>query len=519
MASFSVGRKIALLAGVALLVASVLAGVAFSALSRTAAADDRSASLLRAKAALNHLDTRESELKVSAYRALLEDDVAAVAEDLPEDKVTIEDTYAAVLAEDLPADVRSAVEAALPGIDGFTTYVTALVGQAATDKAGALENQPEVQARNDVVDDQLGAIHEMLDVAVADAAASADAAAGTARTVLVVVVLAALGVLAAMGRVVARSVTGPLGRAVEVLDAVAEGDLTQRIEASGTDEVARMSQALDVTVERFRSAIASLSASSTQVEAASARLSGSSADLDEAASGAAEQSSRAAGAAEQVSASIASLAAGSEEMTASIGEIARGASDAAAVAGEAVGIVQATNDAIVQLGASSAEIGDVIRTISAIAEQTNLLALNATIEAARAGESGKGFAVVAGEVKELAQETARATGNITERISAIQADTTAAVEAIGRITEIVGRISDTQQTIASAVEEQTATSSEIGRAVSQAMSGTEEVVGTLGTLRAGADTTSVGASATSAAARELADVSAHLHALVGQFRC
>ena len=175
-----------------------------------------------------------------------------------------------------------------------------------------------------------------------------------------------------------------------------------------------------------------------------------------------------------MAASVGSLASGSDQMAESISEIARGASDAAGVAGEAVGIVRDTNDAVVQLGASSAGIGEVI-AITEIAEQTNLLALNATIEAARAGERGKGFAVVASEVKELAQETARATADITRRIAAIQSDTERAVQAIGRITEIVDRISDTQTTIASAVEEQHATTSEISRAVSEAASGTQGI--------------------------------------------
>ncbi len=158
-------------------------------------------------------------------------------------------------------------------------------------------------------------------------------------------------------------------------------------------------------------------------------------------------------------------------MSASIREIAQNANEAARVAAGAVTEAEATNQTIARLGESSKEIGDVVKVISAIAGQTNLLALNATIEAARAGEAGKGFAVVADEVKELARETARATEDIARRVEAIQADTGGAVAAIGRIGEVIGQINDYQLTIASAVEEQTATTNEMSRSVAEAAAG------------------------------------------------
>ena len=142
-------------------------------------------------------------------------------------------------------------------------------------------------------------------------------------------------------------------------------------------------------------------------------------------------------------------------------------------------VAATTTDTVAKLGASSTEIGEVVAVITSIAEQTNLLALNATIEAARAGDAGKGFAVVASEVKELANQTASATDAIASRIAAIQTDTATAVDAIDRIATIISEINDTQTTIASAVEEQTATTAEIGRNLNEAVKGTAEIAASI----------------------------------------
>jgi methyl-accepting chemotaxis protein len=188
------------------------------------------------------------------------------------------------------------------------------------------------------------------------------------------------------------------------------------------------------------------------------------------------------------------------------------------VASQAVKVAETTNTTIAKLGESSAEIGQVIKVITSIAQQTNLLALNATIEAARAGEAGKGFAVVANEVKELAKETAKATEDIGRKIEAIQTDTQGAVTAIAEISGIINQINDLQNTIASAVEEQSATTNEIGRNIAEASQGSSEIAQNIGGVAQAAKSTAEGASNSQAAAAELARMAVELQKLVGQFK-
>jgi methyl-accepting chemotaxis protein len=228
----------------------------------------------------------------------------------------------------------------------------------------------------------------------------------------------------------------------------------------------------------------------------------------------ARQAGSASDASEEVSRNVQTLAAGTEEMSASIREIARNASDAARVAGSAVTVATSTNAMVVKLGESSAQIGKVIKVITSIAQQTNLLALNATIEAARAGQAGKGFAVVANEVKELAKETAKATDDITNKISAIQADTSDVVAAISQIGAIIAKVNDIQTTIAGAVEEQTATTNEMSRNVSAAARGAAAIVDNVASVAVTARDTSAGAARSLDASRELSQMAAELDRLI-----
>ncbi|MFA5907763.1 MAG: methyl-accepting chemotaxis protein [Vicinamibacterales bacterium] len=221
-------------------------------------------------------------------------------------------------------------------------------------------------------------------------------------------------------------------------------------------------------------------------------------------------------ASEEVSRNVQTVATGTEEMSASIREIAKNANEAAKVATNAVKVAETTNATINLLGESSAEIGKVIKVITSIAQQTNLLALNATIEAARAGEAGKGFAVVANEVKELAKETAKATEDIGQKIEAIQLNTKGAVAAIAQIGEVINQINDISNTIASAVEEQTATTNEITRNVAEAAKGTAEIAQNITAVAQAAKSTSDGAQETQKASNQLSELAAGLQDLVNR---
>ncbi|SNS60391.1 methyl-accepting chemotaxis protein [Geodermatophilus pulveris] len=342
-------------------------------------------------------------------------------------------------------------------------------------------------------------------------------AAAVRRTVTVSVLGLALAV--ALGLLVSRSVTRGLDHLRAAAGRLADGDLTVATQLEQRDEIGQVAAALDAAQVSLREVLSGVVSSADAVAASSEELSASSAQISASAQETSAQSGVVAGAAEEVSRSVQTVAAGAEEMGASIREIATNAAEASAVAARAVTAVETTSATVTKLGESSAEIGNVVKVITSIAEQTNLLALNATIEAARAGEAGKGFAVVANEVKELAQETAKATEDIAKRVQAIQGDTTAAVTAIEQISTIVAQISDRQTTIASAVEEQTATTNEMSRNVSEAAAGASEIARNVTGVAQAAQETTTGATNTSAAAGDLSRMSAELQELVGRFRC
>jgi methyl-accepting chemotaxis protein len=302
------------------------------------------------------------------------------------------------------------------------------------------------------------------------------------------------------------------------VNAAAQGDLTQEVEVCGTDTIGQMGEALNQLLANLRDSIFSISQNAVALGTSSEEMSSVSGQMKGNAEETAAQSNVVSAAAEEVSKNVQTVSTAVEEMSASIKEIAKNASEGAKIATSAVQMANSTNDTITKLGQSSTEIGQVIKVITTIAGQTNLLALNATIEAARAGEAGKGFAVVANEVKELAKKTAEATEDISRKIEAIQTDTKGAVEAIKQISLIIGQINDLSNSIAGAVEEQTATTNEMARNVTEAAKGASEIAQNITAVAQAAQSTTEGAGNVQTASGELSRMAADLQELVGRFK-
>ncbi len=407
---------------------------------------------------------------------------------------------AGAAAEGVLADVAAAavegsetVQRTVEGEDGNTVYVAAPIRVGAGQDWAVLVEIPESAILADA--------HQL-------------------RTTILIGALLTLVLLAGATFVVARRVVAPLDALRSRMEEIADGDgdLTARVDESRNDEIGRLGAAFNRFVIKVADTVTGIGRASGSLVELSAGMSGVSGRLADSIEQTSSQAQQVSAVAEQVSRNVQTVAAGAEEMGASIREISSNAAEAARIAGEAVTVAQTTKDTVAKLGESSKGIEDVLKVITGIAEQTNLLALNATIEAARAGEAGKGFAVVATEVKDLAQETAKATEDIARRIEAIQGDTASAVAAIDRIDEVVSKISDYQTTIASAVEEQTATTSEMSRGVTEAAQGTGSIADAVVTVsNVSAETEGEAAQARSAA-EGVAEITAELSRLVAQFK-
>lgn len=266
----------------------------------------------------------------------------------------------------------------------------------------------------------------------------------------------------------------------------------------------------------MRNMINSLEETAIKLAHSAEELKSNAISLNENAKRTSSESETASAASNQVFIGVQTVAASTEEMVASIREISRSANESAEMSRDTLANAQSTNRTISQLGASSLEIGNVIKVISSIAQQTNLLALNATIEAARAGDAGKGFAVVANEVKELAKQTAKATEDITNKIGAIQKDSQGAVEAIGAISKSMERLNSISCAIAAAVEEQTATTNEVSRVIGESKRGVESIAQTINEVSTAAQQSATKCASTLNSSETLAGLAEQLKVLVKQ---
>jgi methyl-accepting chemotaxis protein len=297
-------------------------------------------------------------------------------------------------------------------------------------------------------------------------------------------------------------------------DALVAKKASDEAAAIDADAKIRRGQRVDNITREFETLIGelvgSLSSASTQLEASAGNLTST-------AERAQKLTTVVAAASEEASTNVRSVASATEEMASSINEIGRQVQESARMATDAVDQARKTNDRVSELSKAAARIGDVVELINTIAGQTNLLALNATIEAARAGDAGRGFAVVASEVKALAEQTAKATGEIGQQITGIQAATEESVNAIKEISGTIEKLSEISSTIASAVEEQGAATQEISRNVLQAAHGTQQVSSNVTDVQRGAGETGAASSQVLSAAKSLSGDNNRLKFEVGKF--
>jgi methyl-accepting chemotaxis protein len=450
-----------------------------------------------------------------------QDAAAAMDPAILEETDTLRDAFSARLGEERNNPVIEATELQQIG-SGFDEYYD--LARQTTFRLITQETGDAVFTAIERMRVEYIGVKESLDAFAESARTDADLAVAEvktsqkrARNLVLLVMLVGVAAVGVLSFTVTREIVKPLSQVVRIAGQVAEGDLTQRIRAQTQDEVGKTSKALNQAFSRMGAAVKTIATSSSSLNTASEELSSVSHQMAASAEETSAQASVVSASAEQVNRNVETVATGIEEMTASIREISDNAHDAASVANEAVDVAEATSKTIAKLDESSTRISDVTKAITSISEQTNLLALNATIEAARAGESGKGFAVVANEVKELARETASATEEIGARIEAIQSDTRSSVAAIEQIGTTVKRIHEIQNAIASAVEEQTATTNEISRSVTEVATGSADIASTISGVATATKDTASGASATQRAAQELSEMATQLQELVQKF--
>ncbi|MDT5033648.1 MAG: methyl-accepting chemotaxis protein [Actinoplanes sp.] len=458
--SLSITAKLVVLMATAVVVPVVVGWYGLQDQNKLGAVAQEHVVLEQANSALNHLDTRESELKVSAHRGLVEPDVAAIEADLVEDGATINEIVAQLDALPLPAALRAEIVAVNPDVAAFTAFVGEFLRDARLHPAATLSREGEIDERNHVIDDKLGAIHEKLDAAgvqTRQREVAASAASDRGRVILALFLLAGLGVLVTLGVQVTRAITRPLRRIALVLASVSGQDPTRadtspvdrdmRVGGEVTGEIGALGRAFDQMLDTLATQERQLSQAQISREVQIRAIHDQQRTADE------QSRERVQSVINETTNNVVG------ELRAVVDQVnvvrnAAGTIDERVVtAGDAIHRLVAhaheANVLVGTLGASLRRVDGIVQIITGVAAQTRLLSLNASIEAHRAGEAGRGFTVVAGEVKNLASSTAASTEEITSTIGTLERDARAMSGALAviadRVTEIASTTSQVQE--------------------------------------------------------------------------
>ncbi|WP_033344186.1 methyl-accepting chemotaxis protein [Catenuloplanes japonicus] len=514
----SVRTKLALLVAASLLALATCMTVTIISDRQADRASDQLENVNAASALVLRLDQLASELKVSGLQSVIRADPAAQSDLLSAHVAQGEELLGQLGAIALPPALASSVERIRTVYADYTQVITRFVAAAVAEQSQARLAWEQTDVDNYLTSAVLDNERQLFADTITFEDAARTTASNRALVIMWVTVVVAAVVLAAFAYLVVQSVVPPLSRVRTALAAMASGDLTVAANVRSRDEVGQMAQALEEAQKDIRSVVAAVTEAAHSVASSADRISTTAGTMSQSASDASGQAHSVAEAAARVSSNVDAVANGTQEMGNAIRDIAHNATEAARFAGQAVQVAETTTAQVGKLGESSDQIASVIKVITAIAGQTNLLALNATIEAARAGESGKGFAVVAGEVKELAQETARATEDIARQVEAIQTDTAGAVHAIEEISHVIAQISAFQTTIAGAVEEQTATTTEMNRSIAAAAEGASGIAANISGLANATEVTTSGVGESQSAVTDLSTMAHRLENLVSHFR-